>query len=156
MGIFGKKQEAEEVNVVESVVTPEPVVEPEPQPVKEKVTTVIGEGITIIGDFIAKEDISILGTIKGNVQSEHHLMIAKTGHLEGNAKVNTLDSDGQIKGELHVAATTKLGAHSSYVGTLHTSTITVEDGAEFDGQLKLGHAKKVEAPVEEKVEDKAE
>jgi len=148
MGLFGKKPETQvEEPQVEEVV--ETVVEKPAQ----KVATVIGSGITIVGDFNAKEDIQILGTIKGNIVSQCNLLVANGGALDGNAEVSNFDCDGNINGEVRVTGNTKLGSNANFNGTLYTEYFQVEVGAHFDGRLVISSESKAEEVKEEAIEE---
>lgn len=140
MGLFGKKAEP---------IIAEPVIEKKEEP-KPSFTpsneTIIGEGITMVGDFETKETLIINGKVEGNITSSTDIQISKTGRLEGNAVAENVYIDGSVDGDLEVKSLTKLSDTASVRGTLNTAKFVTSEGSNFDGQLKM---KKAQAKVAE-------
>lgn len=130
MGLFGKKAEP----VVEEPVV---VVEEKKPEVIQVGKTVIGEGVTMVGDFDSKEEIVINGVVEGNITSTTNVSISETGKLQGNAKAENLYVDGSIEGDLEVKDLTKLSDTAIVTGTLATAKFITTEGSTFDGQLTM-------------------
>ena len=148
MGLFGKKAEP----VVEEPVVVEEVKEEVKKPTQK---TVIGAGITMVGDFETKEEIVINGTVEGDIHSTTDVSISETGKLHGNASAENLYVDGSVDGEIEIKNLTKLSDTANVVGTLTTGKFVTAEGSYFDGQLTM-KTSKVSKPVEPAAEAEEE
>jgi len=155
--MFGIKKTPAPVEPVAEII-PEPVkAEPEVKEFVPADTTLIGEGITMIGDFESKDPIIINGTLQGNISSTNHLNISETGSMTGEGETASVKIEGAMEGKLVIQKDTYFTSTGHMVGNLKTATLKTDDGSEFVGELKLiknfGKAEAVpaaEAPAEEK------
>ncbi len=93
----------------------------------------ISEGTEVIGTLKTQNDIRIAGKIDGKAEVEGKIIIASTGHVEGN--INSVDADiaGRVEGEVHVSSKLTLRQSAVVEGDLYAQNLVVEEGATFNG-----------------------
>lgn len=121
---------------------PQPLTRPEEEVPKQPVfipseVTVVGHGITLVGDFISEEPIEINGVLKGNVVSSSTVHVAKDGLLQGGAKAFELQVDGNVEGSSVIKTYSIISDTGSYRGKLQTGLLRTAPDAFFEGQLSL-------------------
>ena len=81
--------------------------------IKINSSLIIGEGATIKGEIIEENEITVNGSVDGDIQCKN-LIVGKTGSIKGKIKADTLYVEGSIEGEINVKELLKLMS-SSYV-----------------------------------------
>lgn len=127
--MFGKKKEEPVPEVV--------VEEKKPDEFCKADKTVIGPGITMIGDFTGADPVIVEGTVKGNVNSESSVHITESGKLIGDGVVKTLDVDGFIEGNVDCAQAASFSRTGKMRGKLSTVRLKTDEGSAFEGTLEL-------------------
>ena len=142
MGLFKKEVVHEEpVEVVEEVIeTVEEEVKPQ--------GTVIAEGVTFIGNFTSDEQITISGTVNGDIKSTVDTHITKTGSHVGKLDVRSMHLEGLAESEAVCSDLASLGATANFKGTLITPSIDAEHGSMFEGDLHLNKQQLVQPAAE--------
>ena len=142
--MFGFKKPVEPVVEEPKVDVPVEPVAPEFKPAE---VTLIGEGITMIGNFESKDPIVINGSLKGNICSTNSLTISNTGSMQGEGTLNSAMIEGAVDGKIVCEKNTHFTSTGQMVGSLETATLQTDNGADFRGELKLSVKKA--APVVE-------
>ena len=99
----------------------------------------IGRGIEVSGDIFFSDQLRVDGKVDGKITSEGGtLVIGESGHLEAQVDVGTCIIQGELHGNL--IAKTKVEIHRSgrVHGDLSTPVLLVEEGAIFNGMIKMG------------------
>lgn len=107
----------------------------------------IATGTTIKGEINTTCDIRIDGTIEGIVTSKGKVVIGDNGLVNGEIKAANVDIMGAVKGEINATDTLSLKSSGKIDGNIKTTTLIIEQGAQFNGNCKMG-ADKVEAKKE--------
>ena len=99
----------------------------------------IGQGIEVKGDINFTERLQVDGKVTGRVLSESGtLIIGEGGHVEAQVNVGTCIIHGSIHGDL--LARTRLEIHRTgrLTGDAITPALLVEEGAIFNGAIRMG------------------
>lgn len=128
MGLFGNKKE-------ESVVVAEPKA-----PVSTSNKTVIGEGVTFVGDFVSDEEFVIKGSVKGTITSSTHVCVDKTGSHYGKLGAKNVTIKGYAESDIICHDTTHISETGKMKGHLVTANLETDHGSVFDGTVKLNKA----------------
>lgn len=102
------------------------------------ITCVVSKGTHIDGQFDCTESIRLDGSIKGELHCDKRLVIGSTGKVEGKVETKDADISGTIEGDLIVTNNLILRATARVKGTLTAKNLTVEEGAVYDGDCKIG------------------
>lgn len=151
--MFGKKKE------VEVIVEQAPVVEEKKDAFVKANKTIVGPGITMVGEFSGSDPVLIEGTIRGTVKSDVNVHITKTGQLFGEGYADSFDVDGFINGNVDCKSNATFSNTGKMKGTLSTVRLKTDDGSFFEGTLNLKKpiaAVQEVAPAEEATEIPAE
>ena len=104
---------------------------------KNNMSSILGPEIEVNGDLKIKGDILIYGTVLGNVECKGKVHTSKGSLVNGNVNSNSAYINGKIKGDLVVEEKVVLAKFSQLKGNLISSTLTIEEGAQFDGLCNM-------------------
>lgn len=105
-------------------------------------TSLIGPSITITGDIIADEPLTISGRVEGTVSvAGHSVTIAADGHVKADVQADTVIVSGHVTGSL--VATTRIVVRDSAVidGRISAPVLSVADGAQLRGTVDIAGRK---------------
>ena len=100
-------------------------------------SSILGPEIEIKGDLKIKGDILIYGTVLGNVECRGKVHTAKGSLIKGNVNSKSAYINGEIEGDLIAQDKVVLAKCSQLKGNLVSSTLTIEEGAKFDGVCNM-------------------
>ena len=101
-------------------------------------TCVIAQGTTITGKFAATEDVRLDGVIEGDVTCDKRLVMGETGRVKGTINAADAIIMGTIEGELIVSNTIHLKGTAKIDGIIKGKSMTVDEGARYSGECKVG------------------
>lgn len=101
-------------------------------------TTVIAKGSVVEGKFVSTENVRLDGTIKGEVNTDKRFVMGEGSVVEGNVIVRDAAIKGRVKGDLFVKESLLLHDTAFVEGNIRAKTITVEEGARYNGVCKVG------------------
>ena len=94
----------------------------------------IGNGVTITGSIKADNEVSIQGTLDGDVDC-HCLIVSKSGNIKGKIKTETMTIEGKSDGEITVNDLLQIKSTGSVSGKVFYGKIQVEDGGKLIGEI---------------------
>lgn len=97
----------------------------------------VSEGTEIIGTLKTKSDIRIAGKVDGEAKVDGKIIIASSGHVDGNINSEDADIAGRVEGEVHVSGKLTLRQSAVVEGDLHAQSLVVEEGATFNGACHM-------------------
>ena len=105
-------------------------------------TAFIDQGSEFEGKLSFKDTVRIDGRFRGEISSENTLIVGESGEIEATIRSKTVAISGSVTGD--ICAGTKVVLHKTarVQGNIETGSLVVEDGAEIDGQIKMGKGQK--------------
>jgi len=101
--------------------------------------THIGRSVVIDGEFISDEDLTIDGTVKGNVQiRDATLTIGEPARVEADIHGMRVVVHGTVRGSITASARIELGPGARVQGNLSADQVVIADGATFEGRIDMG------------------
>jgi cytoskeletal protein CcmA (bactofilin family) len=98
----------------------------------------IGRSITITGDIIAGEPLTIAGRVDGTISiPEHSLTIDDVGRVNADVQADTVIVSGQVTGSLLATSRIAVRATAIIDGDLSAPVMKVEEGAEIRGKVDI-------------------
>jgi cytoskeletal protein CcmA (bactofilin family) len=80
-------------------------------------SAVIGKSVTIKGQIISREDLTIDGEVEGSVElQEHRLTVGLSGRLEADVKAREIVVVGSIQGNVEATERIDIKKHASITG----------------------------------------
>jgi cytoskeletal protein CcmA (bactofilin family) len=107
--------------------------------------SVIGAEVTVTGTLICTGDVSVDGTVRGDIRSMGTVLVSEGGKIFGNLYAARATIRGSVEGGVH-ATNVQLGSSSRVKGDVVQARIAVEDGAFFDGTCRHAENPLADAP----------
>ena len=104
---------------------------------KNNMSSILGPEIEVNGDLKIKGDILIYGTVLGNVECKGKVHTSKGSLIKGNVNAKSAYINGNIEGDLVAEEKVVLAKFSQLKGNLISSSLTIEEGARFDGVCNM-------------------
>ena len=98
----------------------------------------ISAGTDITGDIKSTGDIRIDGSLKGNLNTKGKVVIGPTGKISGEVICKNSEVSGIVEGKIIVGQLLNLKASSKILGDITTLKLSIEPGAVFTGNCKMG------------------
>jgi len=127
MGIFGRKQSAEEARPVQ----------PRGPAAPTGALSIIGAGMTVRGDLDANGVVKIEGTVEGNVRAASQVLVAKGGSVEGDVDTTEAVVGGTVSGAIRARDRVEIQSGASVHGDITTRRIAVAEGGTLNGSIRM-------------------
>lgn len=117
-------------------------------------STVIGANVKLVGALKDVNDITVHGTIEGEVASEKTVTIGETAQVKGPVSGIIVSVAGTVRGSVEAADRLEILPTGKVFGNISAKDLIIRSGATFVGKSTMasGEAKekKEEEPPEEK------
>jgi cytoskeletal protein CcmA (bactofilin family) len=144
-GAFGSGVEPQR-RETSTMSTPTRTFEPETGAVRSG-SAALGKNVTVKGQIVAREDLTIDGEVEGTVEChEHRLTIGPNARVQSNLKAREIVIHGSIQGNVEAADKIDIKKEAKLVGDIKTSRIVIEDGAYFKGSIDISKTAPVKGP----------
>jgi cytoskeletal protein CcmA (bactofilin family) len=100
-------------------------------------TAFIDQGSEFEGKLSFRDTVRIDGRFRGEISSENTLIVGETGEIEATIRSNTIAISGSVVGDVNAAQKVVLHKTARVQGTVEAPSIVVEEGAVFNGQVKM-------------------
>jgi cytoskeletal protein CcmA (bactofilin family) len=109
--------------------------------------TTIGESLTITGEVISHEDVTIHGKVNGKISMHDGLLrVAATANVQAEAQVGQLQIQGTFSGDVAASQRVELANTAQVNGTLLAPAVVLHDGAVFNGMIEVNRKTPVSKP----------
>ncbi len=104
----------------------------------ESVISIIGPGMTIVGNCETDGTVRVEGTVQGSIKAGKAVVVGKQGLVSGD--INTQDAvvSGRVEGTLIAASRLELQASCHVEGEIYTRRMQLEEGAVLNGTVHMG------------------
>jgi cytoskeletal protein CcmA (bactofilin family) len=106
--------------------------------------TVIGPETRIAGPLSGKDDLEVHGTVDGPVHGVAQVVIAGGARIGGEVRGRDVVVGGELSHPVYATGTVRLLATAVLTGDIEAPRIAIDEGAVFDGQVRM--RKKAPAP----------
>ena len=113
----------------------------------------IVEGTHIEGDIKSDSNIRIDGYVKGIINVKGRLVLGPTGKIDGNIFCKNADIEGKLNGVIEVDELLSLKSTAKLQGEISTNKLSIEPGAIFSGNCKMGAVLKDISTSEDKIQE---
>ena len=123
----------------------------------QSISTLISEGSIFDGNLKSPAFARIDGQITGDVMIDEGLILGEAGSIHGNIITKEMVVYGVVNGNIQTNSL-EIKASGKVTGEIRTQTLTVENGAVYNGSLsmtqnnKLAHAHKLAKPEQKVIE----
>ena len=105
-----------------------------------QISTLLGKGTVVEGDFSADGSVRIDGTVNGDVSVEKALIVGATGSITGNVAAKTVIIGGEVIGDIDAPEKAELTETAKVIGDIGTSVIVIDEHAVFQGKCDMNQA----------------
>lgn len=102
-----------------------------------KITTMLGEGSRVEGDFYVEGSARIEGTIIGNVKATGSLVLGNSAKITGDIEANSILIGGEVTGDAAAEEKLELAASARMRGNIVTKVLVIDEYAVFDGSCSM-------------------
>ena len=95
--------------------------------------SILPAGTTLNGDLIGSGDITIEGTVNGNIKCRF-LTLSGEPSISGSAEAEVVNLCGSFTGELH-AAKVIINKNAKMRGDIYQQVLEIQAGADFEGKI---------------------
>ena len=95
--------------------------------------SVLPAGTTLNGDLVGSGDITIEGTVNGNIKCRF-LTLSGQPTISGSAEAEVVNLCGNFTGELH-AAKVIINKNAKMRGDIYQEVLEIQPGADFEGRV---------------------
>jgi len=101
--------------------------------------THIGRSVVFDGHLTCEEDVTIAGQLKGSVHVRNaRLLVAQPGQVDGTIRAARITIHGTVHGPITASDRIELGPSARVTGDLSAISVTIADGAIFNGRVDMG------------------
>jgi len=111
----------------------------------EALTAFIDQGSEFEGKLSFKNTVRIDGSFKGEISSENTLIVGEPGVVEATIHSRTVIVSGEVAGDIVASERLVLHKTARVTGDVKTPKLVVEDGAELEGNIRMGGTAKSKA-----------
>ncbi len=104
----------------------------------ESVISIIGPGMTIVGNCETDGTVRVEGTVEGSIKAGKAVVIGKQGLVSGDISTQDAVISGRVEGTLVAASRLELQATCHIEGEVHTRRMQLEEGAILNGSVHMG------------------
>ena len=100
-------------------------------------TAFIDQGSSFEGKLSFKDTVRIDGHFTGEISSENTLVVGEPGEVQANIRSKTVIVSGLVVGDIHASRKVVLHKSARVEGNVEAGCLVVEEGALFNGHLKM-------------------
>jgi cytoskeletal protein CcmA (bactofilin family) len=101
-------------------------------------TARIGPTSLFHGELVGREDLVVQGRFQGKINlPENDLLITEQGRLEAEVHVRNIILRGEVIGSIFASGRIVIEKTGRMKGDLSASLISIQDGAQFKGSVKI-------------------
>jgi cytoskeletal protein CcmA (bactofilin family) len=100
-------------------------------------TTYLGQRLTIKGNLSGDGNVIILGRLEGTCDLKGELTIAEPAFVQGEIRAGVVSVKGQTDGSVFARDKLHLEATARVRGKVNAKKISMLEGAQLDGELKM-------------------
>jgi cytoskeletal protein CcmA (bactofilin family) len=99
--------------------------------------TIIGAGLSVEGELVGDDPVTIAGRLKGRVAVTRDLTVERGAVVEADVDAEVARIGGTVTGRVRARARVELAAEAVVHGDLHAPRVHIADGARFRGQVEM-------------------
>lgn len=103
-------------------------------------TAFIDQGSEFEGKLSFKDTVRIDGTFSGEISSDNTLIVGESGQIHASIKSVCVVISGLVEGDIHASEQIVLHKTAVVEGNLDAPAISMEEGAQLNGSVRMGSA----------------
>lgn len=107
-------------------------------PVGDNNLSIVAHGTRIVGELTTEGVVKVEGIVEGSLRAHQQVLVAKGGKVEGDIYTREAVIGGSVTGEIHADERVEVQRGSVVNGDITTQRMVVQEGAEVNGQVRMG------------------
>jgi cytoskeletal protein CcmA (bactofilin family) len=107
----------------------------------------IEQGVSVEGKITIAGTFRVDGAVKGNIISQHALVLADNAKVEGQIEANDVTIAGHFDGQIFAKERVEIQPKGVVTGEIHTPCLVIQPGGVLDGQCHMLSAAQNEKPM---------
>lgn len=136
MGFFSSVSKLEDKTEVQPLLPPENEPELSGLP-KPRASTVITEGVMLIGRLYGEGSLQVEGTVEGEIELEGSVSVSASGLVKGPVTADIVRVAGRVEGDISARDHLRLEKTGQVQGDVSTASLVVEDGGRLNGRSTM-------------------
>lgn len=104
----------------------------------EQAISIVGPGMTFVGDCVTEGALRIEGTVEGSVRAGGEVVVGEGGIVRGDLRAHAATVAGEVHGTLVADLLLELRETSRLEGEVYAARIRVGDGAVVNASVHMG------------------
>ena len=104
----------------------------------DTVISIIGPGMTVVGDCSTDGTIRVEGRVDGSVRAGKAIVVGKDGVVDGDVSTQDAVIAGHVRGTLVAASRLEIQATAHIDGEVRAKRMQLEEGALLNGTVHMG------------------
>jgi cytoskeletal protein CcmA (bactofilin family) len=96
----------------------------------------IGEGARVRGRIGGDGDLTIEGSVEGDISIRGNLVLASGASARSDIEAEEVSISGDFEGSVRASGAVRIGAGAKVRGDVRGSSVAIDEGAEYAGQLE--------------------
>ena len=102
-----------------------------------KISTILGKGCVLNGDFNAEGSARIDGTVNGNVIVKGMVILGVDGKIIGDIEATGAIIGGHVIGNIDAPEKLEISSHAKVIGDIKTKILVIDEKAIFQGKCDM-------------------
>jgi len=112
-----------------------------------------GQSLSMKGELNGEEDILIEGHFQGKINlKNNNILVRQKGKIEADIQAKNITIEGSVTGNINASGKVFISREGRMKGDITSPVISIMDGAQFKGSIKMGESLKTILASEEKQE----
>lgn len=111
---------------------------------KDQISGLLDKGCSFEGKIVFDGTVQINGDFHGEITSDGTLVVGQEARVSGQIYVDTLICYGTVDGKVHAKTRMEIHIPSVVTADVVTKSLSIEEGALFQGYCHMHHPAKVE------------
>lgn len=117
---------------------------------KQEVGTIVGSSVHLTGAIKDSSDITIFGSIEGEINSDQKVIIEESAIVKGPINAGEVIVSGRVVGTIIAKQKIELNPTGTIKGNIDTADLLIHSGAIFIGECKMSDKK---SPDDKEISD---
>lgn len=104
----------------------------------DDVVSIVGPGMTIIGDCETEGTLRVEGKVEGTIRSGKAVVIGEDGEVVGDIHTQDAVVAGRVEGSIVAESRIELQASARIEGDIRCRRVKLEEGGFVDGRIEMG------------------
>lgn len=103
----------------------------------DKIMTTLGEDTDFKGTLKFKHSLKIEGKFEGDISTDGHLIVGRTGHVKAEIRSGSLVVEGKVTGNISASDLIDLRSTAEMHGDITASKLKIDEGVIFVGKTDV-------------------